>query len=106
MGQPHLMSMEAVFGAEQYNNGSRMTKVAAQLNTTLPFTRNVIGPMDYTPVTFTNSQHPHLTSYAHELALAVAFESGIQHMADRPEGFYALPDAAKVMCQLLGIIQC
>ena len=44
---PHLMSMEAVFGAEQYNNGSRMTDVAAQLNTTLPFTRNVVGPMDF-----------------------------------------------------------
>lgn len=92
---PHLMSMEAVFGAEQYNNGSRMTDVAAQLNTTLPFTRNVVGPMDYTPVAFTNSQHPHKTSYAHELALSVIFESGMQHMADRPEGFYALPEAAK-----------
>lgn len=92
---PHLMSMEAVFGAEQYNNGSRMTEIAAQLNTTLPFTRNVVGPMDYTPVAFTNSQHPHKTSYAHELALSVIFESGMQHMADRPEGFYALPEAAK-----------
>ena len=69
--------------------------IAAQLNTTLPFTRNVVGPMDYTPVAFTNSQHPHKTSYAHELALSVIFESGMQHMADRPEGFYALPEAAK-----------
>jgi alpha-glucosidase len=51
--------------------------------------------MDYTPVTFTNSQFPHITSYAHELALSVLFESGIQHMADRPEGYYELPDAVK-----------
>ena len=51
--------------------------------------------MDYTPVTFTNSQFPHITSYGHELALSVVFESGIQHMADRPEGYEQLPDAAK-----------
>ncbi|MCX2475320.1 glycoside hydrolase family 97 catalytic domain-containing protein [Pedobacter sp. MC2016-05] len=92
---PHLMSMEAVYGAEQYNNGSELTGKGAQHNATLPFTRNVIGPMDYTPVTFTNSQHPHQTSYAHELALSVIFESGIQHFADRPEGFDKLADEAK-----------
>jgi len=92
---PHLMSMEAVFGAEQYNNGDYMTGNGARINCLLPYTRNVIGPMDYTPVAFTNSQHPHTTTFAHELALSVAFESGIQHWADRPEGFYALPDEAQ-----------
>lgn len=92
---PHLMSQEAVFGGEQYNNGSMMTTEGARINCLLPYTRNVIGPMDYTPVAFTNSQHPHTTSFAHELALSVAFESGIQHWADRPEGFYALPYEAK-----------
>ena len=92
---PHLMSMEAVYGAEQYNNGDYMTSNGARINCLLPYTRNVIGPMDYTPVAFTNSQHPHTTTFAHELALSVAFESGIQHWADRPEGFYALPDEAQ-----------
>ena len=82
---PHLMSMEAVYGAEQYNNSGNMTEIGSRINCTLPFTRNVVGPMDYTPVAFTNSQHPHMTTYAHELALSVAFESGIQHWADRPE---------------------
>lgn len=90
---PNLMTMEAVAGAEQYNNGLFFTQEAARHNATLPFTRNVIGPMDYTPVTFTNSQHPHVTSFAHELALSVVFESGIQHLADRPEGFDNLPFA-------------
>ena len=92
---PHLMSQEAVFGAEQYNNGPVMTTEGARINCLLPYTRNVVGPMDYTPVAFTNSQHPHTTTYAHELALSVAFESGIQHWADRPEGFYALPPTAQ-----------
>ena len=92
---PHLMSQEAVFGAEQYNNTPYMTDNGARINCLLPYTRNVVGPMDYTPVAFTNSQHPHRTSFAHELALSVAFESGLQHWADRPEGFRALPDEAK-----------
>lgn len=92
---PHLMTYEGVRGAEWYNNGPELTNTAPEHNTILPFTRNVVGAMDYTPVTFTNSQHPHITSYGHELALSVIFESGIQHFADRPEGYYQLPYAAK-----------
>jgi hypothetical protein len=92
---PHLMSQEGVRGAEWYNNGPELTTTAPEHNTILPFTRNVVGPMDYTPVTFTNSQYPHTTSYGHELALGVVFESGLQHMADRPSGYLELPDAAR-----------
>jgi hypothetical protein len=92
---PNLMTYEAVRGAEWYNNGPDLTTSAPEHNTILPFTRNVIGSMDYTPVTFTNSQFPHITSYGHELALSVLFESGLQHMADRPDGYNQLPDVAK-----------
>ncbi|MBN9382505.1 MAG: glycoside hydrolase family 97 catalytic domain-containing protein [Chitinophagaceae bacterium] len=92
---PNLMTCEAVRGAEWYNNGPDFTMAAPEHNCTLPFTRNVVGPMDYTPVTFTNSQFPHVTSYGHELALSVIFESGLQHLADRPEGYDGLPDAAR-----------
>ncbi|UCH15426.1 MAG: glycoside hydrolase family 97 catalytic domain-containing protein, partial [Bacteroidales bacterium] len=92
---PHLMTYEGVRGAEWYNNGPELTTTAPEHNTIMPFTRNIVGSMDYTPVTFTNSQYAHITSYGHELALSVVFESGIQHMADRPEGYYELPDAPK-----------
>ena len=44
---PHLMTMEAVYGAEWYNNKPILTDRAAEHNVTLPFTRNVIGSMDY-----------------------------------------------------------
>lgn len=98
---PHLMTYEAVRGAEWYNNGPEFTYAAPEHNTILPFTRNVVGPMDYTPVTFTNSQYPHITSYGHELALSVLFESAMQHLADRPEGYYELPDAPKNFLQQL-----
>ena len=88
---PNLLSTEGVLGAEWYNNNGTFTPKAAAHNATLPFTRNVIGPMDYTPCAFSNSQYPHLTTNAHELALTVLFESGLQHLADRPESFLAQP---------------
>ena len=98
---PNLMSMEAVYGAEWYNNNRRMTNAAPQHNATLPFTRNVIGPMDYTPCTFTDSQNPHITTDCHELALPILFESGLQHMADRPESYLNLPKQVKDLLQEL-----
>lgn len=88
---PHLMTVEAVYGEEWYNNLPVLTNRAAAHNATLPFTRNIIGPMDYTPCAFSDSQHPHITSNAHELALPVLFESSLQHWADKPESYLAQP---------------
>lgn len=91
---PNLMTTEAVRGAEWYNNNPELTTTAPEHNSVMPFTRNVVGSMDYTPVTFSNSQYPHITSYGHELALSVVFESAFQHLADRPEAYRELPHAA------------
>lgn len=92
---PNLISMESVYGAEWYNNVPFFTPQAAAHNATLPFTRNVIGSMDYTPGTFTDSQHPHITTHGHELALTVLFESGVQHMPDRPSAYLEMPAEVK-----------
>lgn len=92
---PHLMTMEAVYGAEQYNNGPFMTNAAASHNVMMTFTRNVIGPMDYTPGTFSDTQHPHITTDAHEFALPVLFESALQHMPDRPDVYLSFSDEIK-----------
>ena len=92
---PNLMTTEGVYGAEWYNNVATFTDKAACHNATLPFTRNVIGPMDYTPCTFSDSQHPHITTKAHELALTVLFESALQHLADRPESYMVQPQEVK-----------
>jgi hypothetical protein len=100
---PNLMTTEAVYGAEWYNNAPILTNKAAGHNSTLPFTRNVVGSMDYTPVTFSNSQHPHITSYGHELALSVVFESGLQHFADRPEAYNALPAEPKELLKQIPV---
>ena len=98
---PNLMSMESVYGAEWYNNVPYFTPLAAAHNATLPFTRNVIGSMDYTPGTFTDSQHPHITTHGHELALTILFESGIQHMPDRPSAYLSMPAEVKTLLQQL-----
>lgn len=92
---PNLITTEAVYGEEWYNNLPVLTEKAAAHNATLPFTRNVVGSMDYTPCAFTDSQHPHITTDAHELALTALFESGIQHLADRPESFLTQPNEVK-----------
>ncbi|MDE6522546.1 MAG: glycoside hydrolase family 97 catalytic domain-containing protein, partial [Muribaculaceae bacterium] len=92
---PNFITTESVYGAEWYNNVPTFTDKAACHNATLPFTRNVIGSMDYTPCAFTDSQHPHITTHAHELALTALYESGIQHLADRPESFLDQPQEVK-----------
>jgi alpha-glucosidase len=88
---PHLMSMEGVRGAEAYLFDPAFPAAAASHHTILPFTRNAVGPMDYTPVTFSDVTHPHLTTNAHELALAVVFESGLLHLADSAETYRSVP---------------
>ena len=90
---PNLVAMEGVLGAEQYKFNDTYPRRAASHNTILPFTRNAVGPMDFTPVTFSDAKFPHLTTNAHELALSVVFESGVQHFADSDTAYRALPDA-------------
>lgn len=85
---PNLMTMEAVKGAEWYQfpvfRGPN-----AHDNVYYALTRNVIGPMDYTPLVFAQALDQQKISYAHSLALSVVFESGVQHFADNAD------DAAK-----------
>lgn len=88
---PNIMTNEGVRGAEYYTFKG-VKSPDSRHNCTLPFTRNVVGPMDYTPVTFTiREENPRTTTYAHELALAFAFESGWVCMADRPEAYLKSP---------------
>ena len=88
---PNVMTHEGVHGAEYYTFKGALPPNSRH-NCTLPFTRNVVGPMDYTPVTFTiREENPRTTTYAHELALAFAFESGWVCMADRPAAYLKSP---------------
>jgi alpha-glucosidase len=92
---PHLMSMESVKGAEGAGRQEFCDRAPSH-NTILPYTRNVVGPMDYTPVTFTNKREAiRRTSFGHELALAVVFESGVFHFADNMNSYNKLPDGPR-----------
>lgn len=89
---PNFITQEGVMGAE-YNKWS--TRVTARHNVTIPFTRMVLGPMDYTPGGFRNmsprdfkvsSVPPNVqTSRAAALAMYVVFESPLQMVSDSPD---------------------
>lgn len=90
---PNLMTMESVRGMEFLTFEQANTDHEPTHCCILPFTRNAVGPMDFTPVCF--SEIPNLerkTSNGFELALSVLFQSGIQHYAEVPEGMREQPD--------------
>ncbi|MEU5311568.1 glycoside hydrolase family 97 protein [Streptomyces sp. NPDC021562] len=88
---PQVMTMEAVGGEE------KRTNTAVHL-TTLPFTRNVIGSMDFTPGGFQRvGLRP--DSDAAELGLTVAYESGLQMFAGTPDSYDQRPLARDFLDQ-------
>ena len=91
---PNLLTMEAVRGEECYKFDSRYPEKAPGDMTILPFTRNAVGPVDYTPGGFSDHTHPHLTTYGFELAVPVLLESGIMHHSDTPGRTLGLPGFA------------
>uniref|UniRef100_UPI003592F2E7 glycoside hydrolase family 97 protein n=1 Tax=Aquiflexum sp. TaxID=1872584 RepID=UPI003592F2E7 len=89
---PNLMTMESARGMETYIFGRDFPDRAPLHNVHLVFTRNVVGSMDYTPLAFSDSRYPRITSFGHELALGVIFESGVVHPADALGSYKSLPD--------------
>ena len=89
---PNLVAMEAIPGEECYMFRSTYPETTVWNNTILPFTRNAVGSMDYTPFGLTDKVNKHLTTYSNELALTVVFESGVVHLVDFPEIYKALPE--------------
>lgn len=88
---PNLMTMEAVAGGEQYLFNPSFPTIAPPQNVVLAFTRNVVGPMDYTP-TMLQDGRARRTTDAHELALAVVYESALTHFIDTPETYLVQPE--------------
>ena len=86
---PNLMTQEGIKGSEYYLFAADNDTPNPQHNTTIPFTRNVIGPMDYTPTAY--SMPRRITTYTHETALPFVFESGWVVMCDKPENYLNSP---------------
>ncbi|GAA0623578.1 hypothetical protein HPO96_33535 [Kribbella sandramycini] len=94
---PQVVGYEAVRGSEYYVFYND-TPLTAEHNVIQPFTRNVVGAMDYTPVAF--SAPDRVTSDGHELALSVVFECGITHFADDVAAYAERPLAARFLAEL------
>jgi hypothetical protein len=93
---PNLMTMEAIKGME-FRTFSQETEDQQPVHcTTIPFTRNIFDPMDYTPMALYKIPNiKRSTTTAFELALPVVFQSGIQHFAESPEGMAHMPAFVK-----------
>ena len=89
---PHLMTMEAVKGLEFITFEQSNADEEPVHATTIPFTRNVFDPMDFTPVVLDKiNRIQRRTTKAFELALSVIFTSGVQHYAEIPQGMAKMP---------------
>jgi alpha-glucosidase len=75
---PNEINREAIHGME-----SRSIKDRATHDTTLPFTRFLAGPADYTPVLFTDRRAN--TTIAHQVATACVFTETLLTYASNPQ---------------------
>ena len=92
---PNVISNEGVKGLE---NNKWSKDITPEHNVTLPFTRMVAGPMDYTPGAMDNAQPKDffprfdrpmsMGTRCHQLAMYVVYESPLQMLADCPSNYY------------------
>lgn len=91
---PNVITREGVRGLEH----SKWSKDAnPEHNVTIPFTRMVAGPMDYTPGAMNNAQEKDfqpifnrpmsMGTRCHQLAMYVVYESPLQMLADSPSNY-------------------
>ena len=94
---PQFMTSEAVRGYEHITFYQGHADAAPTHATILPFTRNVVGPMDFTPTMLTDSvgASKRRTSDAFDLAMTVVFESGLQNLGVTPESLGRQPAFAQ-----------
>lgn len=101
---PNLLSYEGVTGMEQMGNCRPENSIY------LPFIRNVVGAMEYTPGAM-NSMQPDnysarrpnsgsIGTRAYQMALFVIFESGLQMLADNPTLYYNNDDCTRFIASV------
>ncbi|WEK20194.1 MAG: glycoside hydrolase family 97 catalytic domain-containing protein [Candidatus Pedobacter colombiensis] len=101
---PNLLTMESIKGMEFITFEQANANEEPAHATTIPFTRNIFDPMDFTPMClYKIPKINRITSSAFELALPVIFQSGIQHLAETPEGMATVPLEVKSFLQKLPV---
>jgi len=95
---PNFVTCEAVKGMEFITFEQANADLQPSHCATLPFLRNVVGPMDFTPLVLNSRLGPNRisgpqrrTTAAFELALPVVFMSGVQHFGLIPENVNQFP---------------
>jgi alpha-glucosidase len=101
---PNVLSFEGVRGLE---NDKWSTTVTPEHDATLPFTRMLAGPMDYTPGAMTNAQPRNFRAVfdrpmsqgtrAHQLGMYVVYESPLQMLADSPSEYEREPETMEFL---------
>jgi alpha-glucosidase len=91
---PNVITREGVMGAEHNKWSDNITPTH---NLTIPFTRMLAGPIDYTPGAMVNAQPEDFAARferpmsqgtrAHQLAMYVVYESPLQMLADSPSQY-------------------
>ena len=91
---PNALTREGVKGME---NDKWSTDINPDHDVTLPFTRMIAGPMDYTPGAMVNMDKANFTpnftrpesqgTRAHQVALYIIYESPLQMLADSPSNY-------------------
>ena len=95
---PNLLTLEGVMGME-YNKWSE--RVTPEYDVTIPFTRMLAGPMDFTPGAFRNAARGQFQIHdiepmsqgtrAHQLAMYVVYDAPLVMLADYPEAYEGQP---------------
>jgi len=95
---PNLLTREGVMGLE-YSKWSE--RVTPEYDVTIPFTRMLAGPMDFTPGAFRNAAKGRFEARdiapmsqgtrAHQLAMYVVYESPLVMLSDYPEAYEGQP---------------
>ncbi|MBN2165051.1 MAG: glycoside hydrolase family 97 catalytic domain-containing protein [Marinilabiliaceae bacterium] len=99
---PNVVTMESIRGFEFLTFEQANANHGPSHCALLPFTRNVFDPMDFTPMCLYKIPNINrLTTSAFELALPTLFTSGVQHIAETPEGMNTVPDYVKSYLQHL-----
>lgn len=101
---PNLISTEGVKGLE---NVKWSEDVTPDHDLTLPFTRMLLGPMDYTPGAMSNAAKGSFAKIfltpmsmgtrCHQLGLYVVYESPLQMLADAPTAYEREPEALEFL---------
>lgn len=101
---PNVISYEGVLGLEQNERCKPENSIY------LPFIRNAVGGMDFTPGAMLSVQpHDNRTTFsvamasstrAYQMALYVVFESGIQMLADSPTRYLNEPECTEYIASV------